>query len=554
MQPLSRALFLSVPPALTALGFVEHLLTPMANRVWLGWFALSAVACGLLVRSLRPMAVKRRARAGARPATYEEVPASARRAYAAATAAGFLYFLAVFLLPARYASGLVGSLHMGQWLCVCFMPFAASVTGARDMGWPDAVFNLFAALLPVPMLLLTGDSYSARMWVVAVAPVYAIVPGSRRLKILAAAAAAVLVALAVTASRFGIRPLVPFFSWIFAGRSPLTGSLMLSLQHAVYQLAGADGAGAEFIPLVGLVQPSDMAINGVPYLALWLGTRTARIAVGAVVMLLVVSFAEIMILKSPARRAVATGLWFLCAVNAYTGILALFFPEFLSISYGAWGLPFIGSFESALQLLVLLIIIFTGDVVPSRGRDAPVPARAFSQAASDCWRPAPGLPGSLPLQLPEGRPAPEAVLVPGEESSPGSWDSDRAAWGQGPAGPEGGEGSDGAAAPDGTAGAESIEGSEGQAGTAVPEGSEGQAGTAAPEGSEGQAGTAAPEGSEGQVGTVAPEGSEGQAGSEGPEGSEGQAGSESPEGSVGKAGSEGPEGSVGKVGAEGSVG
>ncbi|MDR1081724.1 MAG: hypothetical protein LBQ79_12390 [Deltaproteobacteria bacterium] len=409
MHPLSRALFLTVPAALTALGFAGHLLTPMAHRSWLGWFALSAVACGLLIRSIRPMALRRRAWSDPRSGPLEEVPRLAHRLYLAATAVGFAYFLAVFLLPVGQAAALMESVHMGQWLCLCFMPFAAASVGVRGEGWLDAVLCLAAALLPVPMLLLTGDHYSARMWMVAAAPVFAVVPGSRRIKILAAVAAALLAAAAWAASHFGIRLLLPLFSWIFEGRSPLSGSFMLSLQHAVYRLAGAWGAGAEFIHQVGLISSGDMALNGVPYLALWLGTRVAGLAVGAVALMLAASFAEIMLLRSPPRRAVATGMWFLCAANAYTGILALFFPEFLSVSYGAWGLPFIGSFESSLELLILLLVIFTGEVVPAR----PLKARAPASP------PPPSRLGSLPPWTTEPAGASRSVPEPGPEHGSG---------------------------------------------------------------------------------------------------------------------------------------
>ncbi|MDR1312887.1 MAG: hypothetical protein LBQ12_04125 [Deltaproteobacteria bacterium] len=422
MHPLSRAFFTATPLALLFAGFMLHLQTPMALPGWIAWFSLSAVALGLLARALRPVALKRRHR---RAAPYEAVPKSAKNAYAAATAAGFAYFLAVVFLPVWIAAVLVTSVHMGQWLCLLFMPFAAAVAGAGDEGWLDIASTFIAAVVPLPMILLTADNYSARMWLVSVAPVYAIVPGSRRLKIVAGSVCAALIALAWASSHFGLGRLLPFFSWIFEGRSPLAGSYMLSLQHAVYQLAGPAGAGAEYIPMVELVRGGDMSLNGVPYLALWLGTRAAKISVFAVAALLVGAFAEILYLRSPARRAVCTGLWFLCACNFYTSVLALFFPEFLSISYGAWGIPFIGSFESSLQLLLLLIIVFTGEAAPARAKAAPAPepygppdavppgppepAEAFAGERPSAWE---SLYSSEGLYAPEGAARGGAPAVP----------------------------------------------------------------------------------------------------------------------------------------------
>jgi hypothetical protein len=238
--------------------------------------------------------------------------------------------------------------------------------------------------------------------------VYFIVAGNRRLKILAAAAAAAALALGAVAVGSGSRSLIPLFSWVFAGRSPLYGSYILSLQHAVYELAGGAGAGREYIGLVDLVRPWDMPLNGVTYLALWLGNPAARAAVAALVALLAALFIEITRLRSPARRAAATGLWFLSAVNVYTGILALFFPEFLSISRGAWGMPYFGSFESSLQLLAMLLLVFTGETsVPAReGTGRRPDPRAGRLPSSDPIPPGDGLP-AVP-ENPEGRDNPDS--------------------------------------------------------------------------------------------------------------------------------------------------
>jgi hypothetical protein len=368
MHPLSRAYYLAVPPALLVLGFMVHLLTPMAHPRWPFWFALSAVASGLVVRSLRPMAVKRRAWQDPRADPDGRTLLAARRAYVWAIVAGFLYFFLALVLPAVLVPDLARYFHAGQWLCLGFMPFAAAVAASRDEGWADAFFNLAAGVLPLPMLLIAGDNYSARMWIFSVVPVYAIIPGSRKFKILAAGLLALSAILFFIAARTGARGLVPLFSWLFEGRSPLYGAFTLSLQHAVYALAGPTGAGAGLIAQVGLPRPEDMALNGVPYLTLWVGTVTARLAVASLALLMVGAFFQTMLLRSPVRRAAATGLWFLVSVNLYTGILSLFFPEFLSISSGAWGLPFIGSFESSLALLLLLLLVFSGKTLPLASR------------------------------------------------------------------------------------------------------------------------------------------------------------------------------------------
>ncbi|MDR2611507.1 MAG: hypothetical protein LBG06_01220 [Deltaproteobacteria bacterium] len=393
MHPLSRALFLAVPPSLLALGFLLHLQTPMAPRIWLLWFALTGAATFLLVRRLRPAALEARLGYGLREpapaasAAYGAVPpppvvgALARGGGALAA----LYFLAVLLLPAAASRGLSQSFHVGQWILFAFMPYAAAKFLERGAGWAEAALAFSVGSLPVLLSVPAGDCYSARLWLISLAPVFVVVSGNRRLKILTAAAAALFALSGCIVLHAGLRRAYPLYSWFFAGDTELYGSYILSLQHAVYRLAGPAGAGAEYIPQVGLVRPWDMPLNGVPYLALWIGTAWARAAVASLGLLLAAAFFELVGLRSPVRRAVACGLWFLASINVYVGALALFHPEFLTFSIGAWGLPFFGSFESALQLVLTLLVILggarqrpshAGKAGPSRerpGPDGPVP-------------------------------------------------------------------------------------------------------------------------------------------------------------------------------------
>ncbi|MDR3153553.1 MAG: hypothetical protein LBW85_04595 [Deltaproteobacteria bacterium] len=420
MHPLSRALFVAVPPALLALGFLEHLLTPMAPRRWIAWFALSAVAAGLVLSSLRPMALKRRHRPLRAPLPALDSPRGAGAALKAAAALAAVYYLLVLALPGKGPLAVSQSFHMGQWVIFGFMPAAAAAAGDKGVGWGEALLSLLVALIPVLLCLPSGDYYSARVWLVSLIPVYVLVSGNRRLKILAAAAAILYAACGFLAVRFEARWALPLYSWLFAGPGGLYGSYLLSLQHAVYELSGAWGAGHRYIPMVGLVRPWDMPLNGIPYLSLWLGVPAARAAVAALALVLIVAFVELMSLRSPARRAAAAGLWFLSAVNVYVAVLALFSPEFLAVSLGSWGIPYFGSFESALQLHLTLLLIFTGDAFPPARLGEALPAASLGTALAGACAGVPPAAEASPAAGAEASEATPEAEAEASEDMPGA--------------------------------------------------------------------------------------------------------------------------------------
>ncbi len=120
--------------------------------------------------------------------------------------------------------------------------------------------------------------------------------------------------------------------------------------------------------------------------------------------------------------------------------------------------------------------------------------------------------------------------------------------GQGPAGPAGADGLDGATGPAGPAGATGLTGATGPAGANGLNGATGQAG---PAGANGLNGATGPTGPAGATGLTGPAGANGNDGATGPAG---PAGSTGPTGATGVAGSTGAAGPIGSTGAAGATG
>jgi len=119
---------------------------------------------------------------------------------------------------------------------------------------------------------------------------------------------------------------------------------------------------------------------------------------------------------------------------------------------------------------------------------------------------------------------------------------------QGPAGPQGETGADGAQGPAGPQGATGATGAQGPQG---PDGATGAQGDPGPQGATGSQGETGAQGPQGTQGDPGPQGPQGDPGAQGPQG---DPGSQGPQGDPGTTGAQGPQGDPGAQGPQGDPG
>jgi hypothetical protein len=319
----------------------------------------------------------------------------------------FYYFDPNARLRARFPSP--DYFRVGQWTVLGMTVFLSLELGKPFKSAGGALLTLGLLVSGLAVLVFGGDYYSAKVFVLVMITLVTLLLGSRTLKVVIFAALLIYVALGLVVVHNSMTGMYPAFAWIFAGVPELPASYAVILQQHALRFAGFFGQNREYIPLMDLANPGSMALNAIPYMAIFSGH------LGLIVCsFLGTTFMVILLLnafKLPAHweRAAALGAWTLFGVNLYLSALIVISPRALMIWDSPYGLPFIGNFETTFQLMLLGNFVF-GHLGESP-RSGATPDGAESGEGEEGEE---GEEGAEGAEVPEGSAAPGGSGVSGE--------------------------------------------------------------------------------------------------------------------------------------------
>jgi hypothetical protein len=247
--------------------------------------------------------------------------------------------------------------NTGQWVAMGLTIYLALELRRPDKGFRGAFLVVGFIVFGLLVLVLGKNYYSAKVLILTIVTMSILMVGYWRLKVTLLGALIIYLGLCFYAVKTESISLYPLFTWVFISHGELALSYTVILQQMVMNLAGLWGTGGAYIAEVGLVEADNMALNGIPYLALLVG----NVGVVAYLVLLAVFMGFLLMdsFKNPSfnARGVALGLWCFIGINQYLSLFVLASPRILMIWEDPYGLPFIGSFQSGVQLLILAIVI-----------------------------------------------------------------------------------------------------------------------------------------------------------------------------------------------------
>jgi hypothetical protein len=276
----------------------------------------------------------------------------------ASVLAGILYYFVTVRTNLPVKILFTDFLRMGMWVSLGMTVYLSLELRRMDKTVPGAFLTLGFLVAGLMVLIFGRDYYAAKVFILTLITLICLLVGSGKLKSVLVLGFVVYLGLGIVVVTRRIITLFPLYAWIFSGEPELSASYGVILQRSVFRLAGFWGQGGDYIDAVGLMRPENLPLNGLPYFSLlagWLG-------VGLFFLLLILLMGGLLLnsFKIPSfrDRAAALGVWCFLAINQYLSVFVIFSPKALMIWDSPFGLPFIGSFQTSFQLLLLAILVF----------------------------------------------------------------------------------------------------------------------------------------------------------------------------------------------------
>jgi hypothetical protein len=249
-------------------------------------------------------------------------------------------------------------IRIGQWTVLGLTVYLSLELRRSDKTIAGSILTLGFLILGMIVIIYVKDYYSAKLFILTLITIIALLMGSWKLKITLILAVLGFMSFGYAVVTHKLYTFFPFFTWLFIGEPELLASYSVILQQSALIFAGPFGQGADYITAVELVHPDKMGLNSIPYLAILCGYWGL-----AVYFVLLIAFMTILLInafKLPSfyERAVALGSWSFLGINQYLSVFIVISPRALMIWNSPYGLPFIGSLESTFQLMLLANLIF----------------------------------------------------------------------------------------------------------------------------------------------------------------------------------------------------
>jgi hypothetical protein len=340
-----------------SLGLILHLKTPIARPTWYPWCALNFIA---LVFVLREISRRNFPFGQVSRFFFQDFPRlglSTGVLLIGILGPSLLYILLEHYSPKGIGYLLKSFISFGIWAPIGAMLFFGFKLASLKLSKLDSIITVLSLILFVFIFVKEICFYQARILLIAIFCLIFMIKGNRFFKILVASTMALYVLLGVLVLIGHYERFYPEFFWAFAGMSEINAAFDLILRQTVMRMAGLWGTGGAYISEVGLPLSSEMSFNCLPYLSLVGGIFSVGLYALSLFLIMASLLLNIFSIKGWAGT-VAVSVWFILAVDDYMSFLSLVTPSALMLGGGTNGLPFIGSFETSLILLLLMLFVF----------------------------------------------------------------------------------------------------------------------------------------------------------------------------------------------------
>jgi hypothetical protein len=249
-------------------------------------------------------------------------------------------------------------LHSGQWI-VFGVGIVYGCFAVREKVSPYSIVALLLFTCLTLILLISGkEYYSAKLLILAILSMILWFKGNFALKGTILGIFSVYLGIGVLVLKKALVGIYPLYHWLLTGESELAASYIVILQQLIFSFVGPFGMGAEFMSEVDLFRPGDLGLNGLPYLSILAGNVTVALYIAIMVITIFALILKITVSLQGPIQGIASFVWFLVFFNFYLGLFALANPTILMVTSVTHGLPFIGSLQSGLQLIILAILAY----------------------------------------------------------------------------------------------------------------------------------------------------------------------------------------------------